>query len=171
MVNEKEAWKQKLCGAYFDPVDQGSSLVHSGCPAIQQCLSIFSSQNLLDINIINHEKSIQKSHFFFQNKPPFDSTMKCKHEWSGWHANKRSFFFIYLTSEDTKKFWKELQAKKIQLAAFTMKPSREASFQLLTIRIMFRSESDEKLWLCSVFLVRSCPKKNLFSAPGWWQLT
>lgn len=108
MVNEKEAWKQKLCGAFFDPEDQGSSLVHSGCSANPQCLSIFSSQNLLDINLINHEKSIQKSHFFFENKPP--STMKCVHEWSGWHANKHSFF--YLTSEDTKVIEKSYKLRK-----------------------------------------------------------
>lgn len=184
MVNEKEAWKQKLCGAFFDPGDQGSSLVHSGCSAIPQCLSIFSSQNLFDIHLINDEKSIQKSHFFFQSKPPLDSVMKCKHEWSGWHANKRSFFLFnqwrYKSFEKSYKLrkynWQHLQWNLQEKPQFSSWPSGSC----------LESESDDKLCLCksSVFLVKSCPgnigceaemlespKKNLISAIGWWQLT
>lgn len=54
MVNEKEAWKQKTCGAFSDPGVEGSSLVHSGCPANPQPHSIFSPQQLLNVASINH---------------------------------------------------------------------------------------------------------------------
>lgn len=122
MVNEKKAWKQKLCGAFFDPGFQGSSLVHSGCSAIPQRLSIFSSQHMLNITLINHERSIKKSPFFKTiTLHCFQQWLKRKHEWSGCNANKHSSFIWPLKIQ--KKSWKELQAKKIQLAAFTVKPS------------------------------------------------
>lgn len=144
MVNEKEAWKQKLCGAFFDPGDQDSSLVHSGCSAIPVSFHLLTSEP------VGHSfnkwwKKHSKVSFFFQSKPPLDSIMKCKHEWSGWHANKHSFFLFnqwrYKSSEKSYKLrkynWQHLQWNLQEKPQFSSWPSGSC----------LESESDEKLWL------------------------